>query len=361
MFKKISLSRNKKKEVIEENKRKREDEQRKLKEMAELEKRETLELEHLQRYIEVLAQPFIDKKQLTTLTKNGISKQIRGKVWKILTGYIPCDNSRQDEVIENKRNEYKQLIKRLINCGLSINEEKHETQIQKDLTRLTRDIPFVFHEKIQQLMKRLLLIYAIRHPASGYVQGMSDMIVPFLVVYIDEYSFNSYDMNVIDLFNDEELSNIEADVYWSFCWILQSIQSHYTYQQPGIHSQLKQLEYLTQKYNNKLDKHFKSINMEYVQFAFRWFNCCLIREFPTELSLILWDGYLSEPNGIGFQYINLYCCFSLLDSFTDQIVSKDFVETLTFLQHLPTKEWNKDNIQSLLLIAYSYYTMESFH
>ena len=101
--------------------------------------------------------------------------------------------------------------------------------------------------------------------------------------------------------------------------------------------------------------------MEYVQFAFRWFNCCLIREFPTELALVLWDGYLSEPNGIGFQYINLYCCFSLLESFTDQVIGKDFVETMTLLQHLPTKEWNQENIQSLLIKAYSYYTMESMH
>ena len=35
--------------------------------------------------------------------------------------------------------------------------------------------------------KRLLFIWHNRHPASGYVQGMCDVSMPFLIVFLGEY------------------------------------------------------------------------------------------------------------------------------------------------------------------------------
>jgi len=38
-----------------------------------------------------------------------------------------------------------------------------------------------------QLFERILYIWAIRHPASGYVQGINDLVTPFFVVFLSEY------------------------------------------------------------------------------------------------------------------------------------------------------------------------------
>ena len=38
-----------------------------------------------------------------------------------------------------------------------------------------------------QLLERILYIWAIRHPASGYVQGINDLVTPFFVVFLSEY------------------------------------------------------------------------------------------------------------------------------------------------------------------------------
>lgn len=38
-----------------------------------------------------------------------------------------------------------------------------------------------------QLFERVLYIWAIRHPASGYVQGLNDLITPLFVVFLSEY------------------------------------------------------------------------------------------------------------------------------------------------------------------------------
>ena len=34
------------------------------------------------------------------------------------------------------------------------------------------------------MLSRLLYIYSILHPASGYVQGMTDLVIPFLSAFL---------------------------------------------------------------------------------------------------------------------------------------------------------------------------------
>ena len=37
------------------------------------------------------------------------------------------------------------------------------------------------------MLNRLLYIYAVTHPASGYVQGMTDLVIPFLSAFLRPY------------------------------------------------------------------------------------------------------------------------------------------------------------------------------
>lgn len=40
---------------------------------------------------------------------------------------------------------------------------------------------------VPQVFERILFIWAIRHPASGYVQGINDLVTPFFVVFLSEF------------------------------------------------------------------------------------------------------------------------------------------------------------------------------
>ncbi|KAL7715289.1 TBC domain containing protein [Entamoeba marina] len=319
---------------------------------------EQSEVVSLQKFIDLLSSDYIDKQKLIALSRNGVSPLIRYKVWKVVIGYIPLEQSKQENILQTKRTEYYTMSNKLLCEDLSSFEEKHLEQIKKDLIRSNRVIPFLFHNKVQRIMERVLLVWAIRHPASGYVQGMNDLIVPFLVVYLSEYTYGLYDQQLIDNLTEDELRGVEADTYWSFSWILQSIQCNYTFNQTGIHSQLSELEKITIKYNKTLHQHLQSEDVQYVQFAFRWLNCCLLREFPIHISLRLWDAYLSEPNGKGFQKLNIFCCYALLDQFNDQVMSMSSFDLLAYLQNLPTSGWTDDDIQTLLNNAYSCYVSE---
>ncbi|THD18764.1 TBC1 domain family member 22A [Fasciola hepatica] len=57
-------------------------------------------------------------------------------------------------------------------------------QIQKDLTRMTL---LYRHPDMLAMFERILFIWSMRHPGSGYVQGINDLLIPFFVVFLSEY------------------------------------------------------------------------------------------------------------------------------------------------------------------------------
>ncbi|CAF5190142.1 unnamed protein product, partial [Rotaria magnacalcarata] len=127
---------------------------------------------------------------------------------------------------------------------------------------------------VQELFERILFIWAIRHPASGYVQGINDLLLPFFAVFLAEFINNDVD---IEHFNIDSLSEsnrriIEADSYWATSYLLEGIQDNYTFAQPGIQYKVRTLEELIKRIDEPLYRHLKNQNIEFLQFAFRWMN-----------------------------------------------------------------------------------------
>ena len=52
----------------------------------------------------------------------------------------------------------------------------------------------------------------------------------------------------------------------------------------------------------------------FMQFAFRWMNCLLMRELELNCIVRLWDTYLSESSR-GFDDFHVYVCASFLTKF----------------------------------------------
>jgi len=72
-----------------------------------------------------------------------------------------------------------------------------------------------------------------------------------------------------------------------------------------------------------LAEHLSKHSVEYIQFAFRWMNNLLMREFPLRCVIRLWDSYLSERDG--FATFHVYVCAALLKWFSDEIqAQRDF-------------------------------------
>ena len=299
---------------------------------------------------EICSQDFISIEELRNICWKGIPSEdplIRAECWKILLGLYPL-----------KKNVYSNALS---NPEEVMNEEelKIYRQIQKDNPRTMPESSLFQNSKIQFMLTRVLYIWSLRHPASGYVQGFNDLCIPFFIVYFLE-KFPEKNVDTILKLNEDEfkklsedtLTEIETTIYFSLTKLLDRIQTNYTINQPGITKMIKKMELIVEKVDPKLYEYLKKFEIDYVQFCFRWMNCFLIREFPVKLILRLWDAYFSEEKG--FSEFHLYVCACLLLTFSEKLKAMtEFQELIVFLQNLPTSNWTVEDMDMLLAKSYS--------
>jgi len=71
------------------------------------------------------------------------------------------------------------------------------------------------------------------------------------------------------------------------------------------------LEKLVRRMDASLWNYLKNMGIKFMQFAFKWMNCLLLREFSLGCVIRLWDTYLSEGDG-GFEDFHVYVCAAFL-------------------------------------------------
>ncbi|XP_063302860.1 TBC1 domain family member 22A [Pelobates fuscus] len=306
----------------------------------------------LEKFKQLLSGPNTDLEELRRLSWSGIPKPVRSITWKLLSGYLPANVDRRAGTLKRKQKEYFAFIEQYYN---SRNEESNQStyrQIHIDIPRMSLET-LILQPVVTEIFERILFIWAIRHPASGYVQGMNDLLTPFFVVFIGDYMAEEEDVENFDVSSlpEEVLRNIEADSYWCMSKLLDGIQDNYTFAQPGIQKKVKMLEELVSRIDEHVHRHLHQYDVEYLQFAFRWMNNLLMREVPLQCTIRLWDTYQSEPEG--FSHFHLYVCAAFLVRWRKEILEeKDFHGLLILLQNLPTAQWGNEDISILLAEAY---------
>ncbi|TMS02978.1 TBC1 domain family member 22A isoform X2 [Larimichthys crocea] len=309
------------------------------------------EASRLDKFKQLLAGPNTDLEELRKLSWSGIPRQVRPITWKLLSGYLPANAERRDSVLQRKRQEYFGFIQQYYD---SRNDEHHQDtyrQIHIDIPRTNPLIPLFQQASVQEIFERILFIWAIRHPASGYVQGINDLVTPFFVVYVFEYIEEEVENFDVSSLQEEALRNIEADSFWCMSKLLDGIQDNYTFAQPGIQRKVKALEELVSRIDESVHRHMQQYEVEYLQFAFRWMNNLLMRELPLRCTIRLWDTYQAEPEG--FSHFHLYVCAAFLVRWRKEILEeRDFQGLMILLQNLPTMHWGNEEVSVLLAEAY---------
>ncbi|XP_070997838.1 TBC1 domain family member 22A isoform X2 [Oncorhynchus clarkii lewisi] len=309
------------------------------------------EASRLDKFKQVLAGPNTDLEELRKLSWSGIPRHVRPITWKLLSGYLPANTERRESTLQRKRQEYFGFIEQYYD---SRNDEHHQDtyrQIHIDTPRTNPLIPLFQQASVQEIFERILFIWAIRHPASGYVQGINDLVTPFFVVYVFEYIKEEVENFDVSSLQEAALRNIEADSFWCMSKLLDGIQDNYTFAQPGIQRKVKALEELVSRIDETVHIHMQQYEVEYLQFAFRWMNNLLMRELPLRCTIRLWDTYQAEPEG--FSHFHLYVCAAFLVRWRKEILDqRDFQGLMILLQNLPTMHWGNEEVSVLLAEAY---------
>ncbi|VDK45835.1 unnamed protein product [Anisakis simplex] len=186
---------------------------------------------------------------LELLKKNcwmGIPHVLRPIIWRILSGYLPTNFERREVTLTRKRQEYWHYVEQYFYTRF---EEQHQDtyrQIHIDIPRMCPLIPLFQQKIVQEMFERVLYIWAIRHPASGYVQGINDLVTPFFVVFLSEFISDDAEVGTyeVDQLPREQLDVVEADSFWCVSALLDTIQDNYTFAQPGIQRKIVQLKHL---------------------------------------------------------------------------------------------------------------------
>lgn len=69
--------------------------------------------------------------------------------------------------------------------------------------------------------------------------------------------------------------------------------------------------------------HLNAQGVEFIQFAFRWMNCLLMRELSLRNTIRMWDTYMSEGSE-GFSDFHLYVCAAFLVKWSDKLKKMEF-------------------------------------
>lgn len=248
-------------------------------------------------------------------------------------------------------------------------------------------LPFVCFKSLI----RILYCWSIRRPASGYVQGINDLVCPFYQVFLSQHDHGGGDGdgegNYHLLLSDQVLWEVEADSFWCFSRLVDTIQDNYTFSQSGLTRQIARMRSLVARTDPALVEHLEDRHgLQFVQFAFRWVNCLLMREFPLPLIIRMWDTYLSEPpgregryyeekreerleekttkktpfsptndtvNGVAIGEFHPYVCAALLLRWSAHLRSLESQEEIfLFLQSPPTAGWSVGDVEMLLSEAW---------
>ncbi|KAL2118455.1 hypothetical protein VTJ04DRAFT_8115 [Mycothermus thermophilus] len=309
---------------------------------------------------------------LRQLAWSGIPEEVRAMTWQLLLSYLPTSSERRVATLERKRKEYLDGVRQAFEKGTGPGgigngpntsgsssrtggrglDEAIWHQISIDVPRTNPHIELYGYEATQRSLERILYVWAVRHPASGYVQGINDLVTPFWQVFLGTYITDPDIESGMDpgQLPRAVLDAVEADSFWCLTKLLDGIQDHYIVAQPGIQRQVSALRDLTARIDAGLARHLEKENVEFIQFSFRWMNCLLMREISVKNTIRMWDTYMAEEQG--FSEFHLYVCAAFLVKWSDKLVKMDFQEIMMFLQSLPTRDWTEKDIELLLSEAY---------
>lgn len=336
------------------------------------------------KFQQLLSRASVDLAALRELLWSGapdVEPSLRAEAWQMLLGYLPPVRERQSQGLSKKRAEYEELKRRHYRFdpvqmavldadgptgskALSVEAAAAAAdadgdegvavlkQIRVDIPRTCQGgLPLFSSTRMHRLIERVLYIWSVRHPASGYVQGINDLATPFVVVLLMAELNSPIEKIDLDTVSDSVFDVVEAGTYWCLTKVLSDIQDHYTSGQPGIQSMVAKLKDIVRRIDEQLYRHLDEEGLDFLQFSFRWMNCLLMREFPLQCVIRLWDTYIAEPSE-GFSTFHVYFCAVFLVYWKKQLMQMDFQQVMLFMQKLPTGKWRTREIETLISEAF---------
>ncbi|XP_021901977.1 TBC1 domain family member 15-like [Carica papaya] len=165
------------------------------------------------------------------------------------------------------------LIKTASSQGVAVSEDRvlewiwTSHRIVVDVVRTDRHLEFYEDTRNLARMSDILAIYAWVDPGTGFCQGMSDLLSPFVVPFEDG-----------------------ADAFWFLEMLIRRTRANFQMEEPtGVMKQLQTLWHILQLTDREMFSYLWQIGAESLHFAFRMLLVLFRWELSFNDALRMWE------------------------------------------------------------------------
>ncbi|XP_059055502.1 TBC1 domain family member 15 isoform X2 [Achroia grisella] len=239
--------------------------------------------------------------------RGGVAHSIRKHVWKYILDYYPWHMTHAEVKALQKKKTDEYYCMKLQWRTMTEGQENRFTEyrdrkslVEKDVNRTDRTHPYFAGDNNENLvtLQDILMTYVMYNFDLGYVQGMSDILAPLLLL----------------------LDN-EVDSFWCFVGFMEKIATNFDLDQAGMKLQLLQLQQLLMFACPDLAQHLASKDSGNMYFCFRWLLVWFKREFSHPDIMRLWEVLWT---GLPCSNFHLFICVAILDAEKEVLISKDY-------------------------------------
>lgn len=268
--------------------------------------------------------------------KGGLVHSVRSEAWKYLLGFYNFDTTHKDKMVIKKKREEDYFRMKLQWMSIHADQEsrfsalrERKSLIEKDVSRTDRTHPFYEGENNPnlQMLHDILMTYCMYNFDLGYVQGMSDLLSPILVVMQNE-----------------------LEAFWCFAGWLDSIGVNFELEQLGMRNQLQDLHRLLHFVDSQLCSYLEKHESGNLYFAFRWLLILFKRDFKFMEIMRLWEVLWTR---LPCKNFHLLICVAILDTEKTTIMENGYGLT-EILKHVNEMSY-KINLEETLCKAESIY------
>ncbi|XP_030561344.1 TBC1 domain family member 16 [Drosophila novamexicana] len=236
----------------------------------------------------------------------GLEKSLRKTVWPFILKCYSFSSTFEDRAVlmDIKRQEYDEITRKRL---YSMSPEQQvqfwrtvQCVVEKDVVRTDRTNPFFCGEDNPntEMMKNILLNFAIYNTSISYSQGMSDLLAPVLC----------------------EVQN-ESETFWCFVGLMQRAFFVCTPTDNDVDHNLSYLRELIRlmlpRFYEHLERHNEAMEL---LFCHRWLLLCFKREFTEAVVIRMWEAcwsnYLTD-------YFHLFLCLAIIAVYADDVIAQN--------------------------------------
>ncbi|BFZ02976.1 hypothetical protein BsWGS_06017 [Bradybaena similaris] len=235
----------------------------------------------------------------------GLDPSIRHEVWPFLLHYFPFSSTleEREQIRNDKYIEYQNIRKVRESMDPEVQQQfwrSIQCIVEKDVIRTDRSHPYFRGDNNPniEVLKNILLNYAIANPLMGYTQGMSDLLAPVLAAVQQE-----------------------SDAYWCFTGLMTRTIFVSSPKDSDMDKQLNYLRELLRVTLPKFHYHLKLLGQDAMELLFchRWILLCFKREFCEEDALRIWEACWARYQT---EYFHLFVCVAIVAIYGDDVVEQ---------------------------------------